>query len=418
MALHRIPGAHSATMEQPMGNKKRSRLPAGIKRLADGRYQIRATYQDPITGKRKDRVSTLPHQTKLVEAVAALESLRATLECPTTAVTVPTLKTCCGSWLTRKAQRGRRPTTIGSYAYCLGRCLDRSDPTLPLDRYTRRHLLHLRTALESDVGKLSAETLRDWWRVWVRMIRDSCVDHGLPDPTYRVEGPAVSSAPRREERTLSREEVVQLVEQVEATTLGSDYGVAVTILAYPGCRLGEMRALTWGAVDLGARIITIRASVSWTTDARWTVTTPKSGRGRRVAMAPALHARLLRHREARKRSGELPVGDTLVCHARSGNYLQATSVRRRLQAATVALGWDIHVSPQVLRRTWNTLALEMIDRVVVQAQVGHTDDSMSAHYLGVRDDTLRASAKAMWEIDVGGGSKSESEAKENKEGTP
>lgn len=391
-----------------MVKKKRSRLPAGVKRLADGRYKIRTTYSDPITGKRKDRMSILPHGASVAQAVAALEALKAQLVHPVAQTTAPGLTACCESWLRRKTKRNKRSTTLEAYAYALGHILELTpQPDLPVDQYTRCHLLTLRDALEAQAPEYSAETLKDRWSIWCRMLRDTTCDLGLHDPTYRMEGPAVATAPRREQETLSREEVQAVVCATMANTISSDYGVMVAILAYTGMRLGEGLALEWSAVDLEQQMIQVERSVAYTRAGGWKVTTPKAGKVRRVALAQPLLAILKTHREMLKRKSRLPVG--LVCQASTGNYLQPTRVRSRLKEASKRAGLEIRVTPQVLRRSWNTLALSAeVDRVLVQAQIGHTTDKMSSHYLGVRDETLRASVERMWDLGVGVDAKSAS----------
>lgn len=379
-----------------MAKKKRSRLPAGVKLLVDGRYQVRATYVDPVTRKRKDQVSTLPHQSTLVEAIAHLDAMRQDLLTSSKLASVPSLEGCAQTWLARKASRGAKATTIEAYSYSLGHCLARTrlDPTtLPIDAYTRDHLIALRGELEAVVG-YSPESILDWWKVWVRMLRDICADRGLPDPTHRLESPAVSGPTKREKRTLSREQVKQFVEHVVSTSQGGDYDVFIALLAYTGMRYGEGLALQWDAVVLEHRIITIRRSVTHTKEAGWVVSLPKKDKVRKVAICAPLLEVL---QKARKR--RLPVG--LVCCSRAGGYLMMRTVRRRLKAAVEALGLDVHVTPQVLRRTFNTLATEAVDGVLVRAMMGHASSDMTRHYLGVRDETLVGAVDRMWEFDVG-----------------
>ncbi len=386
--------------------RKRSRLPAGITLLDDGRYKIRGTVVVPDTRVRKDRVLTLPQGTTLIQAIAALEDLREEMSNPVVNVPVPSapsLKLCSQHHLSRLRGRGRAATTLEAAAYNIAHCLSLElVPDLPIDQYTRADLVALRTRLEAVEGS-SAVSIRAWWGEWRRMVRAATRDLGLPDPGQDLDGPAVSSPPARERRTLSRRQISQVIEHVEATSLGSDYQVLIAVLAYAGVRLGEALALKWARIDLDARTITVAESVTWTRTAGWQTKVPKNGKIRKVGLGLPLEEILRAHRASLIQSGRLPVG--LVCQAESGGHLQSTRVRSRLQATSKALGFDLVVTPQVLRRTWNTLALEVIDRVLVQAQMGHADDSMSSHYLGVRDETLVTSADRMWDLNVGHGQK-------------
>ncbi len=277
----------------------------------------------------------------------------------------------------------------------MAHCLIFEDKSTLVTRYTRAHLVRLRGELEK--AQASPHTIKGWWSEWRRAIRRACQDLGVPDPGAGLEGPEPlsSAAPRREQRTLGRAEVLAVIDHVEVASITSDYGICVAILGLTGMRLGEALALEWSSVDFVAGIVEVRASAHWTPGAGWSQTSPKSGRVRRVGLAPHL-AELLRKAQGRqRRAGRLPVGR--VCQSAQGGYLQTTRVRSRLAAASKALDLDVVVTPQVLRRTWNTLALAVMDRVVVQAQIGHADDAMTAHYLGVRDETLREVSGRMWE---------------------
>jgi len=49
-------------------------------------------------------------------------------------------------------------------------------------------------------------------------------------------------------------------------------------------------------------------------------------------------------------------------------------------------GIDQKISPQVLRRTLNTLMLSaQVDRITLRAIMGHTSEAMTARYAGIGD---------------------------------
>ena len=64
-----------------------------------------------------------------------------------------------------------------------------------------------------------------------------------------------------------------------------------------------------------------------------------------------------------------------------GNSLNAA-----LQIATEAAGIEQKVTPQVLRRSVNTLGvLAGVDRITLRAMMGHTTEEMTQRYAGVPD---------------------------------
>jgi len=52
--------------------------------------------------------------------------------------------------------------------------------------------------------------------------------------------------------------------------------------------------------------------------------------------------------------------------------------------AAEAAGIEVRVTPQVLRRTFNTLMVHAgVDRIVLRSQMGHCSEEMTARYAGV-----------------------------------
>jgi integrase len=82
-------------------------------------------------------------------------------------------------------------------------------------------------------------------------------------------------------------------------------GVCFYLQARAGLRPGEAMALRWGSVDLGAKVLTVRASVR-----SGKVGPPKSGKPRKVPIAPKLGAELAKWKTA---SGPRTTDTDLVC---------------------------------------------------------------------------------------------------------
>ena len=64
-----------------------------------------------------------------------------------------------------------------------------------------------------------------------------------------------------------------------------------------------------------------------------------------------------------------------------------SSLTKPVRIAAKAAKLDIIPSPQVLRRTYNTLMVRAgVDRVVLRSQIGHVFEAMTERYMGVSDE--------------------------------
>jgi integrase len=155
-----------------------------------------------------------------------------------------------------------------------------------------------------------------------------------------------------------------------------------------GLRRGEALGLQWADVDFRACILTVRRAVTLAG-----ITTPKSGRSRRVAMPTSLASVLMdllaeRRREALKR-GWPDVPQWIFCSevGTAPDPSNADRVWQRVRRRACKTG----VRPLKLhctRHTWATLALQAGKSVPwVADQLGHSDPAL----------TLRVYAHAMRE---------------------
>lgn len=369
-----------------MAKKRKDRLPAGIKELADGRYRIRATYVDPLSGARRDRTRTLSQGTGLVELVANLEKLRQELEGEAAKpAAVPRLKDWLDAWVERK-RLTVTAKTAETYASSLA-VLDADLGHVPLDELTRQHLVWWGDQLQEEVGDKALSTVQRWWRYGMSAIRDGLARYDLPDVTRRLEGPAGKTAPRRERRTLSRQEVERVVE-----ALSGRYASLGAFLALTGCRFGEAAGLRWCDLELDdpshARLVATKTEIV----GGFQSSTTKSGSGRVVGLPPRLVETLKTHR------AECPgVGEALVWRTSKGKPVRKVYVYRTFDSAAKALKLDIKLRPQVFRRTYNSLGLSLgLDKVLLQGLLGHAGDEMTAHYHGLRPETAARAAMEVW----------------------
>lgn len=376
--------------------KQDDRLPDGLNRKADGRYRIKISLRDP-DGKRIYRAKTLPKGTTEAQALGVLDELRAELEVEASPRT-PSLVDYAERWIARKSRRWKASTT-DTYIYRLSHHVVPFFGTTPIDQIEQRDLLAWRTDIESQAEAEdgpSSKTVQGWWRDGLRLIRSACTEHGLSDPAAGLEGPSVTESFRRERKTLSADELALLVEALLSSRRKPSAWPAIALMAYTGCRRGEALALRWEDVDLAERTATLQRAVYHSSRTGWKEGKPKSGRARIVGLPSRLVELLSEHRRQLVKEQHPGLEMGLVAPAGEGGYCSYRSLRQAITRAAARAGIEQNVTPQVLRRSYNTLALQLMDRVVAQAIIGHSDDGMSAHYLGLRTETIRDAADSIW----------------------
>lgn len=145
-----------------------------------------------------------------------------------------------------------------------------------------------------------------------------------------------------------------------------------------GCRRGEGLGLKWADLDLAAGTATIRRSFS---DRH--VTTPKSGKARRIVMPPGLVADLrallaLRPEEALARGwGEVP--EWVFCSRNATPLEPGRASRRWARIRTAAERSGVRpLRLHAARHTWATLALGSGKSLRwVARQLGHADPALT-----------------------------------------
>ncbi len=390
-----------------MGRKKSDKAAiAGITVLGGGAFQIRVSVM--IEGKRKEALKTLPQNSTMEEAIVLRERLKEELRLnligvgPEEAIDVPTLLSYSESWLERKSLK-LKASTLNQYMILLGEHVLPALADSPggplaerrLDAITRADLIAWRSELERQAQKgTSLQTVGNRWSAGLRLMRDGWADYDIHDPSQRLEGPTGRHRPRRTQETLTPEEVRRFVEAAASSRGG--YSALLAVMAFTGMRRGEAIALRWEDVDLTQRVATVARSAVCV-DGEWHVDTPKSGKPRRVGLVEVLVEQLREWRQAMLRAQHPGLQDGLVCPAPTGGFASLRGVRQACARASKAAELDIEVTPQVLRRSYNSIALPCADRLVLQATMGHMDDAMTSHYLHLSPEVLRAFADRVWE---------------------
>jgi integrase len=367
---------------------------AGIYLKSSGKFQVRVTVKCPSTGKRTDVQKTLPQSATMQDAIALRSQLRGEViselvvgDQPTT-----TLADYVEQWISRKAKRLKKSTMTKNFRVL-------SHHVLPVLGHVRLDSLHRRDVSgwiawaehqrRADGEPYSDDTVASWWRVLRNVLRDAYADgYVSEDVTYRHTPPRTGVSGRQEKETLTGNQLGELIEAAYKYT-PTRYAEIVS-LAYTGMRIGEAYALTWDDVDLASARISVNASV-W----RGSVGTTKTGAGREVPIPDLVVSALTEHRQAMIRNQHPGLDLGLVFPADHGGYRESSSLRKPLQILAEHCKFGQRVTPQVLRRTYNTLMLQaQVDRIVLRSIIGHSSESMTQRYAGVGIESKRLAISA------------------------
>jgi integrase len=384
--------------------RRKTRHP-GVYQL-DGRFQLRWTVQ--VQGQRRDTELMMPEGTTLEEAVAERARRVAAAKAPLVEPPPgpPTVGAYARSWLERKVP-SMKASTADEYARVLSFHVlpalvdERGEVELgdyPLDYVTRAEVERWVTWAERQTRPANRKpdapqvpvaraTLLGWWTKIRHLLRDAAAQYQLPDATLRVKGPrAYDRAPVKELRTLTPDELGALFDHV-----ADGWHAELYTLSVLGCRAGELYALTWPEVDLERRTVTIRKS-----HYRGIVGTTKTNKVKVIPIPDQLLAVLRAHRSRQIRDQHPALASALVFpmtedgrhYDEAGRLVEDRGWHRspsaalgQLKKASKKAGLPVAVTPQVLRRTVNSLLVDGgVERLVIRSILGHMTDQMTAHY--------------------------------------
>jgi integrase len=167
-----------------------------------------------------------------------------------------------------------------------------------------------------------------------------------------IYGRTLAKDHKEEISQLTPKELDKLLKKVQRHY--SNHYTLFLLLARTGMRIGEALSLQWGDIDFNGRFIEVRRSV-----VRGNVSTPKSGKSRRVDMSPQLAESLKVHLTQSKRRGlALGIGEPeLVFMNETGSVIDVNNWRRRVfnEALTKAKLRRIRIHD--LRHTYATLRI-------------------------------------------------------------
>jgi integrase len=246
----------------------------------------------------------------------------------------------------------------------------------------RRHLSEVAARRVQDVTTTEiARVLRDardrgyseWRRVHVTRLLRGIFAHGVRRGTL-TRSPADGLAPSEhpKQRNARPVEVLDAHEIATLVAAGSSerWRATLGLAGYAGLRLGELRGLRWGDLDLEAGTLTISRSMLPDGSAK----TPKTAAGRRVIpLVLALRRFLVAWR---LRSAHTEEDDIVVCTA-DGGPVQERNVRRALEDAKEAAGLkdtEGRLSMHALRHSYcSALATAGLSPTTLARITGHSD---------------------------------------------
>jgi integrase len=240
-------------------------------------------------------------------------------------------------------------------------------------------------------GGLSAQTVLHHHRVLHKAL-NTAVKHGLlgRNPSDAVEPPRPA---RKQAKALDETQAAALLEALKGTRYYAPSALALAT----GMRRGELLALTWPNVDLEKAEVMVCQSLEQT-NAGVAVKSPKSGRGRRVALPDFAVESLRGHKtwqlEERLALGRAYTDHKLVFAREDGSPWPPDSFTSGFEAAVRRAGIS-HVNFHALRHSHATLLLkDGVNPKVVSERLGHakvgTTLDIYAHVLpGMQEDAAR-----------------------------
>jgi len=382
---------------------RRVKKEIGIYVNQKGAIRVRATYSPP-TGKKKERQCTLPPGTEIEVAILVRTRMEKALESEVdkgAPSKITTLGVYAERWLRQKAKR-RRKSTLESYMTPLAHHILPLLGELQVAAISRvdvdAWVAWAERARKPNGDLYSHESVKTWFKVLLLILRDACVDLGLADPTERITPPTrQETGGRRETRTLSAEQLGEVLEQVRQI-FPTWYAEALT-LAYSGIRAGELYALRIEDIDQERRILRIRRAT-----ARGEINLTKTYEPRDAVVPQLVIDAIREHRKTMMTTDRRGLESNLVFPSNCGTPRTPAGIRAVLQAAARATGIDINVTSQVLRRTFNTLLLDaQVDRLVLRSMIGHTTEQMTGKYAGIRYEAKDQASARLLKLVVGDG---------------
>lgn len=374
------------------------------------RFRVRVRVQDP-TGERVETQRTLPPSKTLDDAIDVRERLKREIRTPDqprsrrtgASGSIETFGDYVAErwWPRRKADLAS--STIHEHERIITtRLLPKPEwrplGGIALSELARWHIedwIHWAETVERERGDglYRPATLQTWWKRLSTICKDAVADRMLEfDPTARLSAPTTDRDPKREQRTLTLEQLYELCEA--ARRHFPQRWAEVSFFALTGCRAGEGYALRWDDVDLTEKVARIRRS-AWRGEIRETT---KTGSGRVVPLPDYLVGALQAHQSELMEEQGARLESGLVFPTVDGEVRIPQSAQNVWNALEDELETDIHLTHQVLRRSYNTvMRRSAVDPKLLQDLMGHSTQREQDRYTHFGTDDKRQAVEARFD---------------------
>lgn len=230
--------------------------------------------------------------------------------------------------------------------------------------------------LQEEARSLSGWSCHGALRVLRTLTRDAQVELGLDKwPCERVKPPkALSRYDEDRPNALTADELARLFVAMREDE--AYWFPLFATMAFTGLRFAEASALQWSDLDLDGGTLAVRRS-----QYRGELGDPKTeGSRRRLPLVPELANVLQAHRVRLMRAQHPGLVHDWVFPSATGGLLTTGGLNKPIRRACVKAQISHHLTAHGLRRTLNTLALQVASGETTRKILGHTTAAMTAHY--------------------------------------
>lgn len=373
----------------------------GVRPLGNNRYEIRATWKNPSTGKMKETLRTVIAP-NINAASGMRQDLVAELQRSAGHVDRWTVKAYCRWWLERRRdgegdQGALRRGTLIRYAQHLDSFCNALGG-LFMDELTPLHIKRWladeakKPSKRTSDGLISGYTLLGMLRAVRTVTKDAQTDLRLPHwACERVKAPKpVSTYTEEEPNALTPGELERLWQSIRMTE--PEWFPLFAFMADTGLRFCHAHAMQWDDLDLDAGVYRINRSRY-----RGEVNPPsKRKSGHHTGILPAELVEVLREHRVVLEASEGPGVRPVLCFPNSvGTYADHRSLSKAIARAARLVGIAKRITPHGCRRTMTTEVVHVAGEAVAQTIVGHATTAMTRRYVAHDLDTKRAAVEAV-----------------------
>jgi integrase len=357
----------------------------------EGKYHVHATAKSPQRDKIVHRRRTLENAT-LQTAKAKFRKLKRQIRTPEEPQddTVPSksITHFAVRWVKTKSESNdwNANTADSARQNLTDHILPRIGHLAP-EELSRQHIRSWIEYVESDTytkageeKKYAHDSLRRWWRILKDLVEElyleGHINRRLLKWTEKQPGPTSDATGRRESRTLAAEQLFKFVDT--AWDIVPKWAPEIVTLAYTGMRPSELYGLDWADLHRDASTISILEGFTGELG-------PPKGGPRRIPMVEPVESALQIQRDRLEEEANLGLEEDIAFPSEVGTRRFPSSLYDPMRQVARAIGTDIKVGPQVIRKTVNTLLGNAgCRREMIKSITGHDTDEMFSHYTEIR----------------------------------